>query len=221
MLFRSERLTDVKREPVSLGSRLGGIVRVVIALSFLAAVILFLATRLSVNTLDVGRLSVDYPSNLAKASEVDKERMTSDSGSYTRITSRIVSPDHEASVSVWELQGTSYEAMVGFAEHAHEASLMAAAEIESKLGMPGGYWANKRYDQPEYLTIDGREALVLRSSFTNPDGIVLHEILYAVKTSEDSHGLIGTSYTDDEYEKNRAFYERVWEGINARIRISD
>lgn len=221
MLLRWEHLTDVKREPVSLGSCLGGIVRVALTLSFLATVILFLATRLSVNTLDVGRLSVDYPVGLAEAREVDKERMTSDSGSYTRITSRIVSPDHEASVSVWELQGTSYEAMAGFAEHAHEASLVAAAETESKLGMPGDYWANKRYDPPEYLTIDGREALVLRSSFTNPDEAVLHEILYAVKTGNDSHGLIGTSYTDAEYKENKAFYEGVWEGINARIRISD
>lgn len=221
MLFRSERLTDVKCEPASSGSRLGGIARGALALFFLAAVILFLAARLSVNTLDVGHLSVDYPAGLAEAREVDKERMTSDSGSYTRITSRIVSPDHEASVSVWELQGTSYEAMVGFAEHAREASLVAATETESKLGMPGSYWANKHYDPPEYLTIDGREALMLRSSFTNPDGVVLHEILYAVKTSDDSHGLIGASYTDAEYEENKAFYAGVWEGINARIRISD
>lgn len=198
------------------------------AFAFRAALVLLMAAAIAClvacspvgrfpNTATVGRISVDYPDELAQYREPHVSMSGSEDARITERSVYVGNDDYSFGFLLQDSDGISFNEAWRIAEHIREARLAVADELEEKWGIPKRIAENTFYDGPTRVEVDGVDAFVLESRYVYPDRSVPVDIVYVIRIGDDGVGLLGGSFSNGEYEADRELYDRIF----ASVRIEE
>lgn len=164
----------------------------------------------SPNTLQVGRLSVDYPDEL-EAGKLRDSLMTTGARTFKKKSAVLATGDSSVYFTIEQYSGVSYDEAWERALSEPEGVQEASGELELIWGVPKDTFDGAVFEEPQKICLNGSDAFVCRLKKGTSNSV-----RYFVRIDEDSVGLVSTGYTDEQYV-NRS---DVYDGVLSSIKVS-
>lgn len=167
------------------------------------------------NAVEVGRLFVDYPDELALHAEPQTSGAVTDGGTYYVTTAVLANQDYTFVVAVSEYEGIDFETVQGYLQNAEGEMREHAGELENIWGAPSSLAESLAWDEPEPLVLAGHEALKWGWRNTaDPSGA--YTMGYCINLGDNDVGVIASSCIGNHSTETSG----IFDGIVASITVS-